>query len=77
MPVFWPAISWIITPGQKTPSASLTPFVDGLDLAAAGSTRVKPKMTGRPGYAPKDLLKLCNYLYGVFPVNRILLLGLK
>jgi hypothetical protein len=25
--------------------------VDGLDLAAAGFKRVKPKMAGRPGYA--------------------------
>jgi hypothetical protein len=31
-------------------------FVDGLDLAAAGFKRVTPKVTGRPGYAPGDLL---------------------
>src|ERR1700726_5198219 len=37
-------------------------FVDGLDLAAAGFKRVTPKGTGRPGYAPGDLLKL--YIYG-------------
>src|ERR1022692_2827496 len=37
-------------------------FVDGLDLAAAGFKRVTPKVTGRPGYAPGDLLKL--YIYG-------------
>jgi hypothetical protein len=37
-------------------------FVDGLDLAAAGFARVEPKATGRPGYAPADLLKL--YIYG-------------
>ena len=37
-------------------------FVDGLDLAAAGFARVQPKVTGRPGYAPADLLKL--YIYG-------------
>jgi len=37
-------------------------FVDGLDLAAAGFSRVVPKVTGRPGYAPADLLKL--YIYG-------------
>ena len=42
-------------------------FVDGLDLAAAGFTRVQPKMTGRPGYAPRDLLKL--YIYGY--LNRV------
>jgi hypothetical protein len=33
-------------------------FIDELDLAAAGFIRVAPKATGRPGYAPGDLLKL-------------------
>ena len=42
-------------------------FVDGLDLAAAGFVRVAPKPTGRPGYAPADLLKL--YIYGT--LNRV------
>jgi transposase len=42
-------------------------FVDGLDLAAAGFVRVAPKLTGRPGYAPADLLKL--YIYGY--LNRV------
>ena len=42
-------------------------FVDGLDLAAAGFKRVTPKVTGRPGYAPGDLLKL--YIYGY--LNRV------
>lgn len=42
-------------------------FVDGLDLAAAGFARSMPKATGRPGYAPGDLLKL--YLYGY--LNRV------
>jgi transposase len=42
-------------------------FVDGLDLTLAGFTRVVPKWTGRPSYAPKDLLKL--YIYGYF--NRV------
>jgi transposase len=37
-------------------------FVDELDLAAAGFSRVEAKATGRPGYAPADLLKL--YIYG-------------
>ena len=35
---------------------------EGLDLAAAGFARVAPEKTGRPGYAPGDLLKL--YIYG-------------
>ncbi len=42
-------------------------FVDELDLAAAGFRRVEPKATGRPGYAPGDLLKL--YIYGY--LNRV------
>ena len=42
-------------------------FVDGPDLAAAGFKRVTPKVTGRPGYAPGDLLKL--YIYGY--LNRV------
>ena len=42
-------------------------FVDGIDLAAAGFKRVTPKVTGRPGYAPGDLLKL--YIYGY--LNRV------
>src|ERR1700679_1195051 len=42
-------------------------FVDGLDLAGAGLARVEAKATGRPGYAPGDLLKL--YIYGY--LNRV------
>ena len=42
-------------------------FVDGLDLRAAGFERVEAKATGRPGYAPADLLKL--YIYGY--LNRV------
>jgi transposase len=41
--------------------------VDGLDLAAAGFVHVAPAATGRPGYAPSDLLKL--YIYGY--LNRV------
>jgi transposase len=37
-------------------------FVDGLDLAVLGFIGTVPKATGRPGYAPADLLKL--YIYG-------------
>jgi len=42
-------------------------FVDELDLSDAGFMRSRPKATGRPGYAPGDLLKL--YLYGY--LNRV------
>jgi transposase/IS5 family transposase len=44
-----------------------TDLQQAVDLAAAGFARVKPKRTGRPGYAPKDLLKL--YVYGY--LNRV------
>lgn len=37
-------------------------FVEDLDLVEAGFLRTRPKATGRPGYAPGDMLKL--YLYG-------------
>ena len=42
-------------------------FVDGLDLTEGGFADVEPKPTGRPGYAPGDLLKL--YIYGY--LNRV------
>ena len=42
-------------------------FVDGLDLKSVGFERVEAKATGRPGYAPGDLLKL--YIYGY--LNRV------
>jgi transposase len=37
-------------------------FVDRLDMAKLGFFRSEPAETGRPGYDPRDLLKL--YLYG-------------
>src|SRR5918995_190883 len=53
--------------GPENPVRFIDAFVDGLDLAAAGFVRVAPQVTGRPGYAPKDLLKL--YIYGY--LNRV------
>ena len=53
--------------GTENPVRFIDAFVDGLDLAAAGFNRALPKATGRPGYAPGDLLKL--YIYGY--LNRI------
>jgi len=53
--------------GPENPVRFIDAFVDGLDLAAAGFVRVTAKETGRPGYAPKDLLKL--YVYGY--LNRV------
>jgi transposase len=37
-------------------------FVDRLDVGRLGFVRAEPADTGRPGYDPRDLLKL--YLYG-------------
>ena len=53
--------------GADNPVRFIDAFVDGLDLKAAGFERVEAKATGRPGYAPADLLKL--YIYGY--LNRV------
>src|SRR5258707_5251534 len=53
--------------GPDNPVRFIDAFVDGLDLAAASFAHVEPKVTGRPGYAPADLLKL--YIYGY--LNRV------
>jgi transposase len=49
--------------GSDNPVCFIDAFVDRLDLAAASFSRAEPKVTGRPGYAPADLLKL--YIYRV------------
>src|SRR5665213_2649589 len=51
----------------ENPVRFIEAFVDGLELTAAGFARVAAKVTGRPGYAPTDLLKL--YVYGY--LNRV------
>jgi transposase len=53
--------------GSDNPVRFIDAFVGGLDLAAAGFGRVAAKVTGRPAYAPGDLLKL--YIYGY--LNRV------
>jgi transposase len=53
--------------GADNPVRFIDAFVDGLDLSGAGFNRVAAKATGRPGYAPGDLLKL--YIYGY--LNRV------
>jgi transposase len=53
--------------GSDNPVRFIDAFVDGLDLTAIGFARTVPKATGRPGYAPADLLKL--YIYGY--LNRV------
>jgi len=53
--------------GPENPVRFIEAFVDGLDIADFGFQRAQPKSTGRPGYDPKDLLKL--YIYGY--LNRV------
>jgi len=53
--------------GPDNPVRFIDAFVDGLNLAKAGFTRVAAKAMGRPGYGPGDLLKL--YIYGY--LNRV------
>ena len=53
--------------GPDNPVRFIEAFVDSLDLGAAGFRRSLPKVTGRPGYDPSDLLKL--YIYGY--LNRV------
>src|ERR1700730_15130801 len=53
--------------GVDSPVRFIDAFVDELDLAAAGFVRAEAKATGRPAYAPADLLKL--YIYGY--LNRV------
>jgi transposase/macrodomain Ter protein organizer (MatP/YcbG family) len=48
--------------GAENPVRFLDAFVAQLDLGALGFQRAVPAATGRPGYAPGDLLRL--YLYG-------------
>jgi transposase len=45
-------------------------FVGRLDMAKLGFVRSEPAETGRPGYDPRDLLKL--YLYEVSVADSIL-----
>jgi transposase len=51
----------------ENPVRFLDAFVDSLDLAALGFQHAQPEPTGRPPYAPGDLLRL--YLYGY--LNRL------
>jgi transposase len=53
--------------GSDNPVRFIDTFVEGLDLQAAGFLRAEAKATGRPGYAPNDLLKLTIYGY----LNRV------
>src|SRR5260221_13206424 len=48
--------------GVNDPVRVIDAFVDTLDLAVLGFSRVEAEEMGRPPYAPGDLLKL--YIYG-------------
>src|ERR1700721_3733431 len=48
--------------GEDNPVRVIDYFVDKLDLAELGFSKVVAEETGRPPYAPGDLLKL--YIYG-------------
>jgi len=48
--------------GRDDPVRVIDAFVDGLDLAELGFSKVAAEEMGRPPYAPGDLLKL--YIYG-------------
>jgi len=47
---------------EYSPVRIIDAFVDTLNLKALGFTKAEPAHTGRPAYAPSDLLKL--YIYG-------------
>ena len=49
---------------EDDPARLMDRFVDRLDLQKMGFVRSEPKAEGRPGYSPRDLLKL--YVYGYF-----------
>src|SRR5215475_6232688 len=51
---------WI---GEDNPVRAIDVFVDELDLAELGFSRVEPEATGRPSYRPSVLLKLYIYSY--------------
>jgi transposase len=53
--------------GADNPVRFIDAFVQNLDLVKAGFARVQSEATGRPGYAPGDLLRL--YIYGY--LNRV------
>jgi transposase len=52
---------------EDNPVRVIEAFVEELDLARLGFSRLEPNATGRPAYHPATLLKI--YLYGY--LNRI------
>ena len=49
---------------EDNPTRVIDAFVNSLDVADLGFDRATPEYTGRPGFDPRDLLKL--YIYGYF-----------
>jgi transposase len=58
--LFAPSLDELV--GSEHPVRVIDAFVDGLDLAVLGFSKVAAEATGRPPYRPGDLLKL--YVYG-------------
>src|SRR5260221_5701433 len=52
---------------EENPVRVIEVFIDELDLAALGFSRMTPAAPGRPAYHPSTLLKI--YLYGC--LNRV------
>jgi transposase len=48
---------------ENNPVRFIDAYVESLDLKALGFTHAIPQDTGRPGYAPADMLKLSIYGY--------------
>ena len=53
--------------GEENEVRAIDAFIESLDMEALGFSRAVPARTGRPGYDPRDLLKL--YVYGY--LNRV------
>lgn len=53
---------------EDNPVRFVDAYVESLDLVEMGFTHSIPKLTGRPAYAPSDLLKL--YIYGYLKKTR-------
>ena len=49
---------------EDSPVRVIDAFVSSLDLSKLGFSKARPAATGRPAYAPGDLLRL--YVYGYF-----------
>jgi len=54
--------------GEENPVRFIEAFVDGLEMGELGFERAEPNERGRPGYDPRDMLKL--YIYGYLNKQR-------